>query len=464
MDRHRTAARPGQGSRGIAIRRAAWCAVAGLCAWGLAARAADLVGSAAFGDWRADRPGLSRRITPADLPPPYATGSAVAVARIAAPPKQPALALPPGFSVTLFARHLAGPRALKVAPNGDVFVAESRAGRVVVLRSAGAAAETATFAAGLDSPFGIAFYPPGPAPQFVYVGTPQAIVRFPYRVGDLRARGPGRTVVPRLAESGAGHWTRDIAFTPDGKRMFVSVGSATNDGETTARWSAPRIAEWRRSHAAGEAWGEDAGRAVVLEFDPEGGGRRVFATGLRNCIGLAVDARSGAPWCTVNERDGLGDDLPPDYVTRVRQGAFYGWPWFYLGGHEDPRHRGERPDLAGEVALPDVLIQAHSAPMQMCFYDGDMFPAAYRGNVFVALHGSWNRHRRTGYKVVRIPVRDGVPGGEYEDFMTGFVTAEDGVWGRPVGVAVAADGALLIGEDGNGTIWRISYDGRGSRP
>ncbi len=181
----------------------------------------------------------------------------------------------------------------------------------------------------------------------------------------------------------------------------------------------------------------------------------MFAAGLRNCAGLAVDPASGEPWCAVNERDGLGDNLPPDHVTRVQEGHFYGWPWYYIGDHEDPRHKGERPDLAGKVTVPDVLIQPHSAPLGIAFYEGTMFPAEYRGNAFVTLHGSWNRHQRTGYKVVRI-----VPGsGAYEDFLTGFVTEDGGVWGRPVGVAVAKDGSLLVSEDGNGTIWRIAYTG-----
>ena len=195
----------------------------------------------------------------------------------------------------------------------------------------------------------------------------------------------------------------------------------------------------------------------MLEFTPDGGVPRVFATGLRNCSAEAIQPVGGALWCVVNERDGLGDNLPPDYATRVQPGAFYGWPWFYIGGHPDPRMGGARIDLAGRVTVPDVLIQAHSAPLGIVFYDGTQFPADYRGDAFVALHGSWNRSRRTGYKVVRLRFQDGVPTGVYEDFLTGFVASDQAVWARPVGLTVMHDGSLLVSEDGNGTIWRIGY-------
>ena len=197
----------------------------------------------------------------------------------------------------------------------------------------------------------------------------------------------------------------------------------------------------------------------MLSFTPEGGDKRVFATGIRNCVGLAVQPATGDLWCSTNERDGLGDNVPPDYVTRVRAGGFYGWPWYYVGGREDPRHRGARPDLAGKMTEPDVLIQPHSASLQMAFYTGQLFPRAYQGDAFAALHGSWNRGQRTGYKVVRIHLENGAPVGSYEDFLTGFVASDDGVWGRPVGVTVAHDGALLVSEDANGTIWRVAYEG-----
>ncbi len=420
-----------------------------------------LTGKAAFGDWRADAPGVRRRISVSDLPPPFASGSASNGPRVVRRPASASPKVPPGYQVDLFAENLEDSRALKVAPNGDVFVAESGPGRIRVLRAADGAAkaaETQVFASRLDGPFGIAFYPAGPDPQWIYVANTGSVVRYPYRSGDLKARGKAETIVPVLPH-GRGHSTRDIAFSADGRKMFVSVGSASNDAEGMGRRDPAAIAAWEKEHGLGGAWGADTDRADVLAFDADGKNRRVFATGLRNCVGLAVHPTTGDVWCSTNERDGLGDDLVPDYITRVREGGFYGWPWYYLGANEDPNHRGERPDLRDKVAVPDVLIQSHSASLQMTFYSGTQFPADYRGDAFAAAHGSWNRAKRTGYKVIRVFLKDGVPTGEYQDFMTGFVVSDRAVWGRPVGVAVARDGALLVSEDGNGTIWRISHRG-----
>jgi len=294
----------------------------------------------------------------------------------------------------------------------------------------------------------------GSNPEWVYVATTDRVVRFPYRDGDLVAGGAPETVVARLPSGG--HVTRDIAFSLDGKRLYVAVGSASNAAEGQRPLPADAIGEWEAAHGLGASWGREEDRADVLAFDPDGGNQQTFATGIRNCAGLAVQPKTGAVWCATNERDGLGDNLPPDYVSRIREGAFYGWPWYYIGDNQDPRHAGERPDLASKVTVPDVLIQAHSAPLGLTFYTGDAFPEEYRGDAFATLHGSWNRSKRTGYKVVRIPMTDGVPTGEYEDFMTGMVLSDDVVWGRPVGIAVAHDGALIVSEDGNGTIWRVS--------
>jgi hypothetical protein len=330
------------------------------------------------------------------------------------------------------------------------------AGRVRVLRPSAdgrKAEQVEIFAAGLNRPFGINFYPPGPDPQWVYVANTDSVVRFPYRNGDLKARGAPEVVVAQLPSGG--HWTRDIVFSRDGKRMFVSVGSRSNAAEHLGKFTPGSLG----SKMAGLLWGDETDRAAVLAFDPDGKNRSVFATGLRNCVGMDVHPRTGDLWCSVNERDGLGDDLVPDYVTRVREGAFYGWPWFYLGANEDPRHKAARPDLRENIALPDVLIASHSAPLQMAFYSGTQFPAAYRGDAFVALQGSWNRARRTGYKIVRVLLKNGVPTGEYEDFVTGFVLNDSTIWARLVGITVARDGALLFSDDGNGTIWRISYRG-----
>jgi glucose/arabinose dehydrogenase len=243
--------------------------------------------------------------------------------------------------------------------------------------------------------------------------------------------------------------------------MFVSVGSASNVGEGMGSREKGSLSDWEQQHGVGAAWGIETDRAAVLAFDPDGKNRRVFATGLRNCVGLAVHPSTGELWCSVNERDGLGDDLVPDYITRVPQGSLFGWPWYYLGPHEDPRRPGERPELASKITVPDVLIQAHSASMRIAFYNATQFPAEYRSDGFAAQHGSWNRSKRTGYKVIRVRLKDGAPTGEYEDFMTGFVVNDSSVWARPVGVAIAHDGALLVSEDGNGTIWRITYRGGG---
>jgi len=366
--------------------------------------------------------------------------------------------VPAGFNVGLFAEGLSGPRIIRTAPNGDIFVAETRAGRVRVLRAADGAAKPEIndiYASGLNQPFGIAFFPSGDNPQRVDVANTDSVVRFAYRSGDLKASGKPETIVAGLPH-GYGHSTRDIVFTPDNKRMLVSVGSAGNNGEGLGR-PPGGVEAWSRDRALGAAWGPETDRAAVLAFDPDGKNRRIFATGIRNCVGLAIQPQSGTPWCSTNERDGLGDNLVPDYVTRVAENAFYGWPWFYIGGNQDPRHAGARPDLKDKVTVPDVLLQAHSASLGLTFYDASQFPAEYRGDAFAAEHGSWNRSRRTGYKVIRIRLKDGVPTGEYQDFVTGFVINDSEVWGRPVGVAVARDGALLISEDGNGTIWRVSH-------
>jgi glucose/arabinose dehydrogenase len=412
-----------------------------------------------FGDYRGDAPGVRRHITVADLPAPFATPSARNSPSVVERPAGALPVVPPGFQVALFADGLEEPRAIRVAPNGDAFVSESAAGQIRVLRAKDGAAraeQVEVFATGLDHPFGMAFFPPGPRPAWIYVANTNEVVRFPYALGDVHAKAPPQLVVAKLADSAGGHWTRDVAFSPDGARMFVSVGSGSNVAEDMPKAPPPPIPTWEASHGLGAAWGDEERRADVRVFTPDGKDEETFATGIRNCVGLAVQPQTGELWCSTNERDGLGDDLVPDYVTRVRRGAFYGWPWFYLGNHVDPRHDGERPDLAGKVTVPDVLLQAHSASLEMTFYDGAMFPAELRGSAFAALHGSWNRGVRTGPKVVRIVVKDGLPTGEYEDFMTGFVADEGHVWARPVGVAVAHDGALLVSEDGNGTLWRVS--------
>jgi glucose/arabinose dehydrogenase len=420
------------------------------------------------GDWRNDAPGVKHHVNLAALPAPYSTSSAGNAPQVVRRPADAALSVPPNFTVRLFADGLSGPRLLRVAPNGDIFIAETRANRIRVMRAgdgADAPSQNQVFAEGVDRPFGIAFYPSGNDPQWIYVANNNAVVRFAYRNGDLKARESAHIIVPSLTESRGGHTTRDVAFSEDDKRMFISVGSGSNVAEDMSKKSGDAAHVWESEHGRGAAWDAEFNRADILVTDPEGSqSLRTFATGIRNGVGLAVDKNTGQLWTSVNERDALGDDLVPDYITRVKEGGFYGWPWYYLGNHEDPRHAGERPDLAGQAIVPDVPLQSHSAPLVMTFYTATAgvaaFPAEYQGDIFAAFHGSWNRTSRTGYKVVRVRLNHGVPTGEYEDFLTGFVVDGRNVWGRPVGVAVAHDGALLVTEDGNSTLWRIAYAGK----
>ncbi|MDR7031468.1 sorbosone dehydrogenase family protein [Mesorhizobium sp. BE184] len=416
-----------------------------------------LKGEAAFGDWKADKPGVRRLIAADDLQrasPSEASSNSADRARMPAGARPD---LPRGFTAEIIASGLRSPRVVRTAPNGDLFVADSRAGRLLVYRLGedGKPTGDGVFAEGLSQPYGIAFHP-ADKPQWVYVASPDRVVRYPYKEGDMQAKGEAETVVSDIPSGG--HWTRDIAFSADGKTLYVSVGSQSNVGQDMGKAPEGGIEAWAGSQPLGYAWGEEEGRANVLAFDADGKNRRVVATGLRNCSGMAVQPATQALWCVVNERDQLGDNVPFEYATTVKEGAFYGWPWYYIGANEDPRHAGARPDLAGKVTAPDVLMQAHSAPLNIAFYQGDQFPAAYKGDAFVTLHGSWNRGARTGYKVVRLRFEDGKPTGEYEDFMTGFVLSDAEVWGRPVGVAVARDGSLIVTEDGSGTIWRVSYD------
>jgi glucose/arabinose dehydrogenase len=401
-------------------------------------------GPSPFTDYTSERPGKRVKIVAADLPAPGVSRSVDNPPRLIKRPKDGWPQAPAGFNVQLYADGLSKPRLIRVAPNGDAFVVESEDGVLRVFRGllgSGKAAWSGVFAKGFNKPFGIAFYPAGPDPRWLYVANTDSVVRLPYRNGDTRARGPAETVAELPGGGllrGGGHWTRDIAFSRDGKRMFVSVGSRSNndDPDTTPA---------------------EKDRADVLEFAPEGSGRRVYASGIRNAVGIAVHPRSGELWASVNERDELGENLVPDYITHVDEGGFYGWPWYYIGGNQDPRHRGKHPELKDKAIVPDVLLQPHSASLQMLFYDGKQFPAEYAGDIFAAQHGSWNKAVRTGYNVIRVPMRGTRASGDYEIFLTGFVTADGQVWGRPVGVAVANDGALLVTDNGSGSIWRVSY-------
>jgi glucose/arabinose dehydrogenase len=418
-----------------------------------------LKGKAAFGSWQQDKPGLRRLIKPQDLPP--VGKSTPNFSEVAPMPPGAKPRVPPGFLVEMVASGYAGPRAIRVAPNGDLFFADSASNTIHVLRvPSGTASPTKNevFASGLTQPFGIAFYPLGPNPEWVYVANSDGVVRFPYKNGDLIATGKPEQIVGHIPW--VHHWTRDIAFTPDGKRLLLSVGSGSN--VALDMFPEPEVKgglqAWIKSEPLGAAWDTEERRADVLSYDPDGKNEKILATGLRNCAGITIQPATGLPWCVVNERDELGDNTPFEYATAVKDSSFYGWPWYYIGSNEDPRHKGARPDLKGKVTVPDVLMQAHSAPLQIVFYEGNDFPASYKGSAFVALHGSWNRAERTGYKVVRLLFDNaGKPTGEYEDFLTGFVIFDKQVWGRPVGVAVAKDGSLFVTEDSNGTIWRVSH-------
>ncbi len=397
-----------------------------------------------FTDFRYEKPGTIRKITVNDLPQPYATRSASNGPQLVARPDNVWPAAPAGFKVELFAASLEGPRTMRTAPNGDVFLVESDGGRIRVFRgitSDGKPEQSAIFVSGLKRPYGLAFYPPGPDPQWIYVGSTSELIRFPYHNGDLKVSGAPEHIADLPCCSG--HWTRAVEFSQDGKKMFLAVGSGSNvdDPDTTPR---------------------EKNRGDILWCDPASCQLTVYAYGIRNAGGgLAIDPETGELWCSVNERDGLGDNLVPDYITHVQEGGFYGWPWWYIGGHQDPRLKGKHPELRDKTIVPDVLLQPHNASLGLTFYEGKQFPAEYKGDIFASQHGSWNKAVRVGYEVIRVPLHQkGDASGEYEDFLTGFVLPDGNVWGRPVGVTVAPDGSLLVSDDGSNSVWRVSYGGK----
>jgi glucose/arabinose dehydrogenase len=375
------------------------------------------------------------QIKPESLPKPYATDSVRRGSKIVPQPASAILKVPKGFKVNVYAEgDFQYPRWMALAPNGDVFVADSRANSIVVLRDAnkdGTAETRFTFADNLAQPFGMAFHK-----DWFYVATTDSVVRFRYKSGQTKAENAPEKLIELTRGGYNQHWTRNILFSPDGTKLFVSIGSETNaDVESDPR------------------------RAAISVYDPEGKNHRIFASGLRNPIGLAFNPKTKELWTAVNERDGLGDDLVPDYVTSVKEGAFYGFPFAYIGQNEEPRRKGENPELVKKSIVPDVLLTSHSAALGIQFYDGKMFPKEYHGDAFVALHGSWNRQKLTGYKIVRVRFKDGkLVGNQYEDFISGWLPSEDSseVWGRPVGLLVNSDGSLLIADDGAKKIWRVS--------
>ncbi|HEX3581470.1 MAG TPA: sorbosone dehydrogenase family protein [Thermoanaerobaculia bacterium] len=357
------------------------------------------------------------------LPAPYATRSSANAPWVRKRPADAQLHLPPGFHIALYASGIDDPRNMILAPNGDVIVAQSGANQISILRGG----KRYTFTTQIPNPFGLAIHG-----EWLYVGAEEGIYRMPYHAGETSSRGGVQKLAPL---PGGGHSTRNIIFSADGTQLFASIGSASN----VSREAPPR--------------------AAIMQYDANGKNPRVFSYGLRNPVGLAWNPTTHELWTAVNERDGLGDELVPDYITDVHAGAFYGWPYSYLGAHEDPRRRGERPDLVAKAVVPSLMIQSHSAPLGIVFYDGSMFPPEYRGRAFVALHGSWNRSQRTGYSVISVPFRNGEPAGGYDDFATGWMTdpTSNSVWGRPVGLLVLADGSLLISDDGSNVIWRVTY-------
>ena len=396
------------------------------------------------------------------LPKPYATPSAKNFSKVIGWPQGKTPTVPAGFTVTEYAADFQNPRWIYVAPNGDVLVAESNsvprtssakgekkkglkqsgsmketsANRITLLRDAnkdGRPEVREIFLTDLNQPLGMVV-----VGNNFYVANTDAVLRFPYQTGQTKISTGGQKILDLPVGGYNNHWTRNLLANPDGSKIYVSVGSASNVMEHGPK--------------------EDEGRALILEINPDGSGRRVYASGLRNPVGLAWQPGRPVLWTAVNERDELGDDLVPDYMTSVREGGFYGWPYAYSGQNEDPRRQGERPDLVKKAITPDVALGAHSASLGLAFYAAQAFPAKYQQGAFVGQHGSWNRSEFSGYKVVFVPFKDGKPAGPPQDFMTGFVANENTkeVYGRPVGVAVLPDGALLVADDAGGKLWRVA--------
>jgi len=405
-----------------------------------------------FTDFKAEAPGTVHHITAADLPDPYATAFAAVFSRPVPRgdmwPKAPA-----GFKVELYADSLKGddgkaisPRTIITAPNGDFFVAAQNQGEVLAFHTGpDGKGQMSIFASKLNLPFGLAFYPPGPDPKYLYVGDTNAVLRFPYAKGDLKATADPETVVTNIP-AGPNHFSRGVAFSLDGKQMWISVGSHSNVPPATD--PDPDPLEFHRA---------DMLVADPTALNQDGKNLEVYAWGIRNGEAINVNPTTGELWTSVNERDELGDNLPPDYITHVQKGGFYGWPYYYTGGHQDPRFPGAHPELKDKAIVPDVLMEPHDASLNITFYEGKQFPKEYKGDIFAAEHGSWNRSVRTGYEVVLVPLKNGHAEGSYQDFLTGFVNPDGNCWGRPVGVTVANDGSLMVTDDGSNSIWRVTY-------
>jgi glucose/arabinose dehydrogenase/cytochrome c2 len=431
-------------------------------------------------DWRKDVPTKSYRIKPDQLAAPNIASAARNFPLLVTRPIKAKLEVPFDFHVGVFADKLEKPRTLLAAPNGDVLVCETASGRIRVLRPANNgehAEQNEIYVSGLKLPYGMVWYPNAQNPQWLYVAENHRIVRFLYRPGDLKARMAAEVVIakfgPEAPAAGESEISKEaarvrdddvhaLALSADAKRLFVSINAISDSALDLPEKKPAQIKTWETQQAVGAAWGYETKRANVLVFEVGNTmGERIFATGLRTCNGLAIQPATQDVWCTVNERNGLGDDLVPDFSTRLRDGGFYGWPWYYIGGNEDPRLKGARVDLKDKVTTPDVLYTAHSGAQNMVFYSASsgraVFPSEYRGDAFVTLNGSLNRSKRTGHKIVRVLMKNNVPTGEYEDFLIGFIVTTRNVWGKPAGLTVASDGALLMSDDGAGVIYRISY-------
>lgn len=422
-------------------------------------------------DWKKDKPGRVHKVDLNALPEPFETSSAMNFPSVIDRPAGAELQVPAGFKVETFTTALTAPRDMVIAPNGDIFIAETTSNRISVMRpnaDHSAPQSVTVYAQGIVQPLGMAFYP-AENPEWLYVAEMNRVIRYPYSEGDTVASAIPEVIVPQLAPTGGGHYTRGLAFSRDGSKMFVSVGSMTNVADAPNDLQPPKsaaeIAAWERQKGiVGAAWGNEENRAAVLVFDHgnEAASGHLYATGIRNCVGLTVQPQTGDLWCSTNERDMLGDNLVPDYSTRVPEGSFFGWPWYYMGDNEDPRHAGQRPDLVGKISIPDVPYTSHSAAVDLNFYPADQqgaskFPAEYANQGFAVLHGSWNRAHRTGHKIVQVPIVNGQPTGEYIDFLTGFIDPDGNAWGRPVALAIASDGSMLLADDGANIVYRISY-------
>lgn len=364
-----------------------------------------------------------------ELPQPYATRSVRNPPRVVAQPAGAQLTVPDGFSVDAWATGFSKPRFMLQGSKGEVLIADSASRGAVYVVPDGHPSEKKKLIDGLDRPYGLALWK-----NYLYVAEPDSVKRYPYDPSKLQA-GAGEEIVS-LAGLGGGHWTRSLLFDRAGTKLYVGVGSESNVSP-----------------------GEDPRRAAINRYNPDGTGHEIVASGLRNPIGLRWYPGTDTLWAAVQERDGLGDDLPSDYLTHVQEGGFYGWPFAYLGPHEDPRLKGKRPDLVQKTIAPDVGLGAHVAVLDFAFYTGSRFPAGYHGGAFLAFHGSWNRSKRVGYSVAFVPFKDGRPSGDVKDFLTGWMISPENtnVWGRPVAVLELRDGSLLVSDDGGRKIWRVAY-------